>query len=353
MWSWSQWLIAKAKSSGKEPLFINLDETSVPLEFTHGRGNVVTRIGGRKIKDLPKQRASRTAMRCFFTHVSMVCSDTTVQPLLPQVLFIAANHLSWRLWADIQRILPSNVFVRRQKSGWSNVEQHLVILKVLKLALEPVLGVMQPILSFDCAPIHLQPAVIELLGELEIWWYLVPKKLTWLFQVLDTHGFTRYKAYIRKRWMDKLTTSSGRRNVYDIVQIIIGAIRHVLQGTRWKHAFAENGLVEDMGATSKYILKQLEWTELPPIPATPPPVDMLSRAWPTNRRLPLYEIFTSLGLEPPAPMAPVVGAAPPDSILAPPEADEDDVADTDFLLDAPMHDEMPVLSDDDMPLLHA
>ena len=128
MWSWSQWLIAKAKSSGKEPLFINLDETSVPLEFTHGRGNVVWRIGGRKIKDLPKQRASRTAIRCFFTHVAIICNDTTVQPLLPQVLFIAANHLSWRLWSDIQEILPKNVFVRRQKSGWSNMEQHQVVL---------------------------------------------------------------------------------------------------------------------------------------------------------------------------------------------------------------------------------
>ena len=56
MWSWSQWLLDKAKASGKVPLLMNLDETSVPLEFTHARGNVVNTIFGRKIKDLPKQR---------------------------------------------------------------------------------------------------------------------------------------------------------------------------------------------------------------------------------------------------------------------------------------------------------
>ena len=59
MWSWSQWLLDKAKASGKIPLLMNLDETSVPLEFTHSRGNVVNTIFGRKIKDLPKQKASR------------------------------------------------------------------------------------------------------------------------------------------------------------------------------------------------------------------------------------------------------------------------------------------------------
>ena len=78
--------------------------------------------------------------------------------------------------------------------------------------------------------------------------------------------------------MDKLAASSGRRNVYEIVQIVVGAIRHVLQGIKWKYAFQENGLTEDMKATSKYILSQLEWKELPPIVARPPSIDMLSKA---------------------------------------------------------------------------
>ena len=41
----------------------------------------------------------------------------------------------------------------------------------MKLALDPFC-------SFDAAPLHIHPDVIELLGELDIWWLLIPKKLT-------------------------------------------------------------------------------------------------------------------------------------------------------------------------------
>ena len=115
--------------------------------------------------------------------------------------------------------------------------------------------------------------------------------------------------------------------MYEIVQIVVGAIRHVLQGIKWKFAFQDNGLTEDMKATSKYILSQLEWKELPPIVARPPSMDMLSKAWPANRRLPVREIFTSLGLELPVEMPAVVGAAPQDSILAPSDDGEDQTQD--------------------------
>ena len=86
-WKWCQWLCQKARAAGKVPLLLNLDETAVPLEFTHTRGNIIKRWGGKKIKGLPKQLANRSAVRCFFTHVAIICDDPVVQPLLPQVMF--------------------------------------------------------------------------------------------------------------------------------------------------------------------------------------------------------------------------------------------------------------------------
>ena len=351
MWSWCQWLCQKARTNGKTPLLINLDETAVPLEFTHARGTIINQLGRQKIKhqDLPKHKASRAAQRCFFTHVALICNDTAVQPLLPQVIFIAENHLPWKTWTDIQRIIPKNVFVRRQKSGWSNAEQHMVILRVLKLALEPVRVGMQPILSFDCAPIHLHGTTIALLGELDIWWFLIPKKLTWLFQPLDTHAFMRYKRYIRRRCMDTLVANVERRRVFNAVEIVIGAIRQVLQGHRWKNAFKDNGLGDETSGTSKYIRAQLQWEELPQIVPAPPTQEVLSAAWPTNRRLPLLEICTSLNLELVDPMPIAVGAAPPDSIMAGADDDEADADMVDEELDTCIGN-MPPTSDDDMPL---
>ena len=159
----------------------------------------------------------------------------------------------------------------------------------------------------------------------------------------------KYKRYIRKRWMDRLAARTGRRNVFDIVQIVLGAIRHVLQGHQWKNAFKENGIGEDSAGTSRYIKNQLKWQELPPIVPAPPVQEMLATAWPLNRRLPLLQILTSLGLELPDPMPIAVGAAPPDSIMAGAGADEADVDESAHVADTCMA-EAPPISDDDIPL---
>jgi len=303
------------------PLLLNLDETAVPLEFTHTRGNIITRLDGKKIKDMPKQLASRSAVRCFFTHVAIICDDPAVQPLLPQVMCFSGRHMSWKNWTELQEALPQNVFVRRQVSGWSNAEQHKVIMRILKLVLEPFLPTMQPILAFDAAPIHLQPCVLELLGELDIWWLLVPKKLTWLLQPLDTHTFSKYKRHIRNRWLDRILAQEGRRNVKDIVLLVIDTIKTVLEGSEWSSAFAANGIAEDTTYISKYIKDQLEWPLLPPIEPGPPTVEELKSAWPLSRRVPLGEVYHSLGL--PVPAIEAFGEAAEDSFLAPDEDDDD------------------------------
>ena len=41
MWTWTNWLAVKARESGKELLLLNLDETSIPVTFTHAGGNVM------------------------------------------------------------------------------------------------------------------------------------------------------------------------------------------------------------------------------------------------------------------------------------------------------------------------
>ena len=93
---------------------------------------------------MPKQLANRSALRCFFTHVGFLCDEPSVQTVLPQVMFFAGKHLSWKNWTELQACLPKNVFVRRQVSGWSNAEQHKIILRILRLVLEPFLPAMQP-----------------------------------------------------------------------------------------------------------------------------------------------------------------------------------------------------------------
>ena len=102
---------------------------------------------------------------------------------------------------------------------------------------------------------------------------------------------------------------------------------------------------------SKYIKDQLQWPELPPIEAAPPTEDDLKAAWPVSRRVPLREIFLSLGLDVPELLALPLGGAAEESFVEP-DGDDDDMpleslgwADTD----------MPPVpcSPDDEPLLAA
>ena len=73
---------------------------------------------------------------------------------------------------------------------------------------------------------------------------------------------------------------------------------------------------------SKYIKDQLEWPEIPPLVAGPPTLNDLKAAWPVSRKVPVAEIFKSLGLTLPehAPLA--LGAAAEDSFLVPAGDDE-------------------------------
>ena len=210
---------------------------------------------------------------------------------------------------------------------------------------------MQPILAFDAAPIHLQPSVFELLGELDIWWLLIPKKLTLLLQPLDTHTFSKYKRHVRNRWMDTLFAQEGRRNVKDIVLIVIDTIKTVLEGNSWSTAFKANGIAEDTASISKYIKDQLEWPLLPAIVAGPPALDELVSAWPLSRRVPLAEVYKSLGLDVPEVGHLPLGEAAEECFLAPAEDDDECPSDAEDFADTALP--AVALSSDDEPLIAA
>ena len=104
---------------------------------------------------------------------------------------------------------------------------------------------------------------------------------------------------MRNRWLDTTVAQEGRRNIKDAVRIRISTIQTILEGSSWRTAFDANGLAEDTGSVSKYIKDQLEWPELPAIVAGPPTEEDLIAAWFVSRRVPLREVFLSLGFDPP------------------------------------------------------
>ena len=185
MWSWMNWLADKARESGKELLLLNLDETSIPVSFTHTGGNVMLLDPTKKWHRPPRQRATRAEQRAYFTHVGLICNDVSIQPRLPQVIFVGEKLLPQQLWAAIQRDLPHNVYVKRMPKGWNNAKEHAVIIRLLGLILAPVLDRCQPVLMFDAVGLHLADEVMQQLTDARIWYLVIPARLTWLLQPLD------------------------------------------------------------------------------------------------------------------------------------------------------------------------
>ena len=89
-----------------------------------------------------------------FTHVGIICDRPEIQPLLPQVIFVASKTLRLAEWWSLLQNLPKNVDVKRMPKAWNNTQQHRAIIRILGLLLRPFLSTLQPILSFDAATIH-------------------------------------------------------------------------------------------------------------------------------------------------------------------------------------------------------
>ena len=288
---------------------LNLDETSVLVVFTHGKGNIVANRGKHAWRTMPRQLQSRSNVRMFFTHVAIICDKPEIQPLLPQVIFVGAKSITQAEWIDVTSNLPRNVYVKRMPKGWNNTQQHRVILRILGLILRPFMATMQPILSFDAAPLHLVPDVLEEMTRAGIWYLVIPARLTWMLQPLDSHAFILFKNYLRRHFTDAAGNGDTRSFMRRMLDLVIGAIRYVFQGRNWQKAFEQNGFAPDLASLSDFVRHQCGPVPLPPLPLACPTAAQLRICWPRNR--PFYDELVMSGIPGSGPPVPALMDAVP------------------------------------------
>ena len=93
------------------------------------------------------------------------------------------------------------------------------------------MGGYQPVLPLDTVKFHYGQTVLAACRRAGIWVILVPPRLTWLLQPLDTSAFHPFKvalaqAYLRAR----ASTADGQTSLSDFIPCICTAIRTILQG---------------------------------------------------------------------------------------------------------------------------
>ena len=252
-WRWYNYVESQVPP-GKEVLRLNLDETSVCLFQGSGRGNVFVSKKRRVAQHVP-----RSVRRRCMTHIGIACEKNDIQPSLPQVLIGNEATFPARAMAALRASCPPNVHLLRRKSAWNNEMVCSWVIKLLGRVLAPHRGRYQPILLLDASRIHLARGVLRACNAAGAWVVFVPACTTWLLQPLDTHCFQRYKAHLRKQYLDAcLRATATPLSIEEFLSCVFSAVRTILQGTVWSTSFDANGYGARQQRVSQRVLDALE-----------------------------------------------------------------------------------------------
>ena len=333
---WVKFLRREAVRKSREVLWINIDESSIPIVSTNTRGNMKKMSRRIAWRFAAKIKSKQSDLRGSFTFIGMVCNIPEIQPYLPQIILVGEKYISWAdmewLWARA----PSNVYIRRKPGkGWTNEGEHKVIIDILGRVLEPWKNVYQPVLVFDALKAHLTDAVLDELFFAQMWYLVIPKEMTGTLQPLDTHCFGSLKKYLRERFNDDLGRSSHDKKLTSMVSYLIDAIPTTMNGRSWLQAFEDNGFGANQRIEiAERIKHQLEWTEdFPRITACKPTeLQLRTACWPSDVNfnavaafLPFPRTHQTEALAIAAPPTPPVLALPAAAAAA---ADDDEVSST-------------------------
>lgn len=291
VWQWVNYLQTQV-GSGKEPILVNLDETSVP--FYHGdvKGNVVLpRTAGRSRPPVV-QHVSRRELRACVTHVSLISNKIAFQQLLPQYILGNKSVLLVRDVRAVEPRLPPNLQVIRAKSGWTNTEFMVRVMRDLKASCERAEEPCQVILLMDCARQHLHPKVAQAAARNGIWLAFIPARLTWLMQPCDTHLFMAFKRFLRREYASERAQSpTGAVSSQAWLLMIARCVAEVVEQRDWAAAFAADGLTHQQLACSQFLLRHLTPTTMLPADSERPTQEMLNHVLPAGTRMSLSTLL--------------------------------------------------------------
>ena len=222
-----------------------MDETACRLVYDPAKGVLASELdalAARRGRVTSSVNSAQT--RSVLSLVALLCSDSSIQPHLPQYILGNEYVLQTSVLGELRRdvSLSPNVHILRRKSAWVNDAELAAIARHWGRALQHHCPDRQPILSLDACSAHLGPSLLASCVRCKIWVLCVPARLTWLLQPADTHCFALLKASLRQQLHDTtLLAANGKLAIKNIHEHLDRAIRKVFQGRSWSEAFEGNG----------------------------------------------------------------------------------------------------------------
>ena len=230
------WLTSRV-DGGKQPVFLNLDETSISYSY-HGAKDFFVKKLLRTRKGVVKIR--KKELRGSVSHVAIIADRPDVQRVLPQVFIGNKHRFTLGLMEAVTGDKPAFVHLFRRKSSWNNIENMSAILDHLAAALGDFPN-LQPILVLDTVRCHISPSILQKAASLKIWLAPVPAGLTYLLQPLDVSCFAQYKDFLRSRY--RVTRmAAGSVSAHQWMRLLFQVCVEFLNSKSWVPAFRLVGI---------------------------------------------------------------------------------------------------------------
>ena len=297
MWQWAYFLNSQVPCS-KQPLRINMDETCIRLYQRGKLGHLILEAMRQKKKgDALSQNVTLGQQRSACTLVALITDCQAAQPYLPQMIIASERSMTAAQRAALHEDLPENIVLHTAKNAWMNGDIFKEFLNLLTERLAHFKNTHQIILTADTYPCHITKEALTCCGRHGIWPHLVPAKMTWALQPLDTHVFAKFKSHLASTWqrMQLNETNPNKLQWRTMICAVAETVEDVIRGQCWEGAFAHTGVSGHMLQVSEHVMEKVGINERPVLTSRLPNAHELKAIFPKSYvDLPIEELFGAL-----------------------------------------------------------
>lgn len=260
-----------ALSDADKPLCINMDETSLLLKPLLAAGSIATKTG------IDQTSLATKRARC--TLLASICTDSAIQPLLPQI--IVCNERFFGKRQKMPKLLGTLVWV--QKSAWAS---HVTIKRYLRL-LGSILKKAAPsrklILVMDLAPAHMHRSIPSTARQENLRLLFIPPGLTSWLQPADVGCFGPLKTQLEILYRElKASNADGEISKLEWLNVVDRAVKKVLPSVKWQRIFEKCGILGQKFLPQS-LLTDFGWLAPPHVPTGPPSEEEAQLLFPRRR----------------------------------------------------------------------
>ena len=225
----------------------------------------------------------------------MICDDEDLQPHIPQILFINKRQISQAEFDSLVGSWLPNVTAYRVDNPWMSCEKMKMVLKSLCDAVAMHSADRRIVLSSDCHRSHISLSTWQSASALNIFYYIIPAKMTWALQPCDTHLFAQFKHSLAINCQrEDVRRRDNPWSITNLLQALNRTVDEIVNKRSWSKAFDDLGFRGHQRALTKRTLVKLDFAQAPIVSADIPELRDLLACFPQRTNVPIGHLFSAV-----------------------------------------------------------